>query len=95
MRFCGSCGLRLLATGMLRPIEPISEPERAQRPVALADQGLLDRFREAGLEAAGQRRQVTVLFVDISGYTSLSERIDSEQLYNLVQQCTKLFANNV
>lgn len=95
MRFCGSCGLRLLSTGMLRPIEPLSEPERAQQPGAPVDPGLLDRFREAGLEAAGQRRQVTVLFVDISGYTSLSERIDSEQLYNLVQQCTKMFANNV
>ena len=30
---------------------------------------LLERFRRAGLEAAGQRRNVTILFVDISGYT--------------------------
>ena len=95
MRFCGSCGLRLLATGMLRPIEPISEHEPPVRLGELATPSLQDRFRQAGAEAAGQRRQVTVLFVDISGYTSLSERIDSEQLYDLVQQCTTMFANNV
>lgn len=95
MRFCGNCGLRLLATGMLRPIEPISDPEPTPRASEVADAGLSDRFHQAGLEAAGQRRQVTVLFVDLSGYTSLSERVDSEQLYELVQQCTKMFANAV
>lgn len=56
---------------------------------------LAERLRRAGLEAAGQRRHVTVLFADISGFTALSERIDSEDLYNLVQDYIRLLANNV
>src|SRR5512133_1877318 len=95
MRFCGNCGLRLLATGMLATVEPAPEQEPANRLGELVGADLLDRFRKAGLEAAGQRRQVTVVFVDLSGYTHLSEKIDSEQLYELVQQCTKMFANDV
>ncbi len=95
MRFCGNCGLRLLSTGMLQSIEPISEQESTNQLGELVGADLLDRFRQAGLEAAGQRRQVTVVFVDLSGYTHLSEKIDSEQLYELVQQCTKMFANDV
>jgi adenylate cyclase len=96
MRFCGNCGLRLLATGFLRTIEPFTEQESAGQLGELVGADLLDRFRQAGLEAAGQRRQVTVLFVDLSGYTNLSEQLnDSEQLYELVQRCTKMFANDV
>ncbi|MGC1377522.1 MAG: adenylate/guanylate cyclase domain-containing protein, partial [Anaerolineales bacterium] len=96
MRFCGNCGLRLLATGILPTAEPVAGQEAAQRLGEMVGADLLDRFRQAGLEAAGQRRQVTVLFVDLSGYTHLSEQInDSEQLYELVQRCTKMFANDV
>ncbi len=95
MRFCGNCGLRLLATGMLPAIEHQSEVEASNKLGAMIGADLLDRFRQAGLEAAGQRRQVTVLFVDLSGYTHLSEKIESEELYDLVQQCSKMFANDV
>ncbi|GAB4535186.1 MAG: adenylate/guanylate cyclase domain-containing protein [Anaerolineales bacterium] len=46
---------------------------------------LAARFRAAGLEASGQRRNVTVIFVDLSGFTTLSEHMDAEELYHLVQ----------
>ena len=46
----------------------------------------MERLQHAGLEAAGQRRSVTVLFTDLTGYTALSERMDSEDLYELIQQ---------
>jgi adenylate cyclase len=96
MRFCGNCGLRLLATGILPAVEPVAEQESTNRLGELVGADLLDRFRQAGLEATGQHRKVTVLFVDLSGYTRLSEQInDSEQMYELVQRCTKMFANDV
>ncbi len=56
---------------------------------------LLERFRRAGLEAAGQRRNVTILFVDICGYTSLSRKIEAEELYELIRQFTERLAGSV
>ncbi len=56
---------------------------------------LAERLRRAGVEASGQRRNVTVLFADISGYTALSGRIDGEDLYNLVQEYVRTLSNNV
>lgn len=56
---------------------------------------LAERMRRAGMEAAGQRRNVTILFADISGFTALSERMDSEDLYALVQQYIRVLSNNV
>ena len=95
MRFCGNCGLRLLTTGMMVSSEHLVDSESPSKLGVMIGADLLDRFRQAGLEAAGQRRQVTVLFVDLSEFTHISQHIDSEELYDLVQQCSKMFANNV
>lgn len=97
MRFCGNCGLRLLGTGILPVAEPLVQHDTTSQQMGeLVGADLLDRFRQAGLEAAGQHRKVTVLFVDLSGYTHLSEQLnDSEKIYELVQRCTRMFANDV
>ncbi len=54
----------------------------------LADTGAVqapdDRSSVGGAEAA--RRQVTVLFVDLSGFTSLSTRLDAEEVHALLQR---------
>jgi hypothetical protein len=36
---------------------------------------------------AGERRMVTVMFADISGFTALSEKMDPEQVRNLMNGC--------
>ncbi|RMF50981.1 MAG: hypothetical protein D6755_00385, partial [Anaerolineae bacterium] len=56
---------------------------------------LMARFQAAGLEAAGQRRNVTVLFVDLSGYTHIASHLDSEEVYYLVQEYLKTLADCV
>ena len=40
---------------------------------------------EPGSEAAGERRQVTILFADLSGFTALSSQLDAEDLRQLVE----------
>ncbi|MBN1667222.1 MAG: AAA family ATPase, partial [Anaerolineales bacterium] len=91
MRFCGNCGKPLNA-------EATTVPDRSKLPEhlgVLVGSDLLVRFREAGLEAAGQRRHVTVLFADLSDYTSLAAQIDSEDLYEIVQQYIGMLVNAV
>jgi predicted ATPase/class 3 adenylate cyclase len=56
---------------------------------------LLERFKQAGIEAAGQRRNVTVLFVDLTGYSHLSEELSDEVLYDLVQRFIRVLADDV
>src|SRR5262245_27001867 len=38
----------------------------------------------------GERRQVTILFADLSGFTALSQALDPEELHDLVAHYTKL-----
>lgn len=56
---------------------------------------LLTRFRQAGLEATGQQRNVTILFVDLAGFTAFSRRTGNEDTYILIQQFTNLMVQDV
>lgn len=43
--------------------------------------------RSAAPVMEGERRQVTVMFADLSGFTALAERMDPEQVRDLVNTC--------
>lgn len=50
---------------------------------------------EAGLAESEERRTVTVLFADISGYTAVAERLDHETVKALLERCLMRFAAEV
>jgi len=76
--FCGSCGHRIVEPSKRAPApDPLT-----YTPPHLAEKILRDR---AALE--GERRTVTVLFADAMGFTPISERLDEEQVYELMQGC--------
>ena len=77
-KFCDACGQRL--TGPAKPAEATGP--RHYTPPHLAEKILRDR---AALE--GERRTVTALFADAVGFTPLSERLDEEEVYDLMQGC--------
>src|SRR5262245_66674560 len=47
------------------------------------------------LDTDGERRQVTVLFADISGFTSLGGRMDPEEVASLMNRCFALMESAV
>jgi adenylate cyclase len=49
---------------------------------------LADKIRSSG-HVEGERRQVTVIFADISGFTALSERLDPEEVALFSNDCMK------
>jgi class 3 adenylate cyclase/tetratricopeptide (TPR) repeat protein len=78
-KFCGACGARLTAPapgGDGRFAAP-----SGYTPRHLAEQILKDR---SALQ--GERKQVTVLFADVSGFTSISERLDPEEVHGLMNR---------
>jgi hypothetical protein len=77
LHFCGYCGTRL-SNG-------VSLPDASATNLGLMMGAVLNkRFREASLQAGGYLRNVTVLFVDLTDYTRLSEKMDSEDLYEII-----------
>jgi class 3 adenylate cyclase/tetratricopeptide (TPR) repeat protein len=72
-KFCGACGAPL--------IHPAATAPDDYTPKHLAEQTLASR---AALE--GERKLVTVLFVDVSGFTALADRLDPEDVHRLMNR---------
>src|SRR5690242_3828156 len=49
---------------------------------------LADKIRATG-HVQGERRQVTVVFADVSGFTALSETLDPEDVATAINDCLK------
>ncbi len=83
-RFCGQCAAPLSETSG-RERDP-----RAYTPKHLADRILTQR---SALE--GERKHLTVLFADVAGYTSLSERAGPDEMHMLMDRCFQLILPEV
>jgi class 3 adenylate cyclase/tetratricopeptide (TPR) repeat protein len=77
-RFCAGCGTRLPA--------PCATCGFVNAASARFCGGCGAALGEAAPASEGQRRQVTVLFADLCGYTSLSTRADPEQVQALLDR---------
>ena len=109
-RFCGGCGARLetlcAACQTPNPLAnrfchqcgaPVGTPEAEAfaSPRAYTPKHLADKILTSATALAGERKQVTVLFVDVSGFTSLSERLDPEEVHGLMRRAFDLMLTEV
>jgi class 3 adenylate cyclase/predicted ATPase len=78
--FCGDCGHKLTQLPPLDPSRPAS-----YTPKHLAHQILTSR---SALE--GEKKLVTVLFADVANFTSLSEKLDPEEVHQIMDGCFQI-----
>jgi predicted ATPase/class 3 adenylate cyclase len=85
-RFCGACGAPVPG----RPEPAAVADVRRAAPQSYTPRHLAARIlRERGA-LTGERKQVTVLFADVSGFSSLSERLDPEDVHALINRAFEL-----
>ncbi len=99
-RFCNDCGHPLVSDAAARAeaaprvagdrISPSDHAQAGYTPKHLADKILKAR---SALE--GERRQVTVLFADLAGFSALAERRDPEDVHVIVDRCFETIATEV
>ena len=77
-KFCGSCGVRLSSPGVAGDLAKI----RKYIPSYLAD-----KLQQSEGYIEGERKKVTAVFVDISGFTAMSELRDPEEVSAVVTPC--------
>ena len=85
--FCGGCGQKLTL-----PVQPSIEG------AALIERNLPSALKDRGLsqhpKLEGERREITVLFCDMAGFTSRSERIGPEAAYAMMEQVYEILIRN-
>lgn len=73
-RFCGHCGAAA---------EP-EAPTTAEALRSLVTASVADRIAEEGGQLEEERRLITALFADVSGFTALADRLDPEELLEVI-----------
>jgi class 3 adenylate cyclase/tetratricopeptide (TPR) repeat protein len=94
MRFCGHCGAPATATPDAAPAVPATTaapaaPSQAEQDVGEALRSFVagqvaERLIEEGGDIPEERRLITALFADVSGFTPLADRLDPEQLLEVI-----------
>ena len=87
-KFCDECGHELRKTKIPPPVN-YSEPE-SYTPKHLADKIITTR---SSIE--GERKLVTVLFADVANYTSISEKLDPEEIHQIMDGCFKILMDEI
>ncbi len=87
-KFCEMCGHRLPKLGKVPPID-YSKPH-SYTPKFLADKILSNRRL-----IEGERKLVTVLFVDVANYTAMSEKLDPEEVRQIVDGCFRILMDEI
>ena len=88
--FCKKCGQTLGAAGGLSETSDLSKSPSSYTPKHLAEKVLTSR---SALE--GERKQVTVLFADVVGFSTLSEKLDPESVHGIMDGCFGLLTRAV
>jgi class 3 adenylate cyclase/tetratricopeptide (TPR) repeat protein len=101
-RVCTNCGTQLSPTAKFcsecghpagEAIPPTSQ--RFGAPDVYTPKHLAEKILTSRSAFEGERKQVTVLFVDVSGFTALSERLDPEEVHGLMNRAFELMLAEV
>jgi len=87
-KFCDECGRNLTESSEISSIN-YTEPQ-SYTPKFLADKILTTR---SSIE--GERKLVTVLFADVVNYTAMSEKLDPEEVHQIMDGCFKILMDEI
>ena len=84
-RFCNECGHNLSLPSEPSP-KDLSFDEKLAKIQRYLPQSLTEKILAQRGKIEGERRQVTVIFCDMAGFTGLSERLGPEEAYAIMDQ---------
>jgi class 3 adenylate cyclase/ribosomal protein L40E len=93
-KFCGECGSQLPLPSKPIPKE-LSFDEKLAKIQKYLPGGLTEKILSQRGKIEGERRQVTVLFADMQGFTSLVEKVGPEQAYAIMDQVYEILIHKV
>jgi predicted ATPase/class 3 adenylate cyclase len=87
-RFCFKCGTQVGSTNAAN-VRSVSPANILQSPVAVNSSTTTPISQGQACNIAGERKFVSVIFADISGFTAMSEKLDAERVTDIMNQCFK------
>jgi class 3 adenylate cyclase/tetratricopeptide (TPR) repeat protein len=92
-KFCGECGRNL--SQVIEPKPPISNQVDYSIPRSYTPKHLAEKILTTRSAIEGERKIVTVMFADVAGFTSLSEKLDPEDVHGIMDGCFKILMEEI
>ena len=95
--FCDKCGQTLTAgQHPSQPIpETISEDDKLLKIQKYLPRGIAEKILAQKGRIDGERKQVTVMFCDLVDFTAISERLDPEDIYPIIDKVQEILIHKV
>ncbi len=93
-KFCEKCGFKLIEPSGPRARE-LSYDEKLKNIQKYLPEGLREKILSQKDRIEGERKQVTVLFADMEGFTGLLEKLGIEESYNIMDQVYEILIHKV
>ena len=93
-KFCDECGHNLSAPSKPSP-KDLSFDEKLDKIQRYLPKGLTEKILSQRDRIEGERKQVTVMFCDMEGFTQLTERLGSEEAYNIMNEIYEILIHKV
>jgi class 3 adenylate cyclase/tetratricopeptide (TPR) repeat protein len=87
-KFCNECGYDLTKPTEAPTID-YSEPQ------SYTPKHLTEKILNTRSSIEGERKLVTVLFADVANYTSMSEKLDPEEVHQIMDGCFKILMDEI
>ncbi|MGD9056132.1 MAG: adenylate/guanylate cyclase domain-containing protein, partial [Desulfobacterales bacterium] len=92
--FCDECGSKLSQISERAPTD-LSFDEKLAKIQKYLPKGLTEKILSQRDRIEGERKQVTVMFCDMVGFTALVEKLGSENAYNIMDQVYEVLIHKV
>ncbi len=93
-KFCEACGSKLNLLSEQAPQE-ISFDEKIAKIQKYLPKGITEKILAQKDRIEGERKQVTVMFCDLEGFTQLSEKLGPEDAYTIMDQIYEILIHKV
>ena len=87
-KFCLECGCDLRKPAGLPAVD-------YRQPKTYTPKHLADKILNTRRSLEGERKLVTVMFADVAGYTSLSEKLDPEEVHKIMEGCCRILMDEI
>jgi class 3 adenylate cyclase/tetratricopeptide (TPR) repeat protein len=92
--FCNKCGHKLILPTEAQP-KDLSFDEKLNKIQRYLPKGLTEKILSQRDRIEGERKQVTVMFCDMEGFTQLSERLGPEEAYTIMDKVYEILIHKV
>ena len=85
-KFCGECGAGLTDSAQGALTKDLSFDQKLAKIRKYLPEGLTEKILSQKGRIEGERRQVTIMFVDMKGFTPLTEMLGPEETFSLMDK---------